>query len=455
MKRSSGASRPKTSLRLGNIIMMSLIVLVCILLAVNTMQISKYNKQSLELSEAHIVYSDIAMQLNLGSDILTEQVRGFAETGDIQHLNGYFEEANVARHRNLALDELNQLTWIHTTASEDEWTATTEKIKRALRESNQLMTTEFYSMRLTAKGYGIDVDTLPAEVKNVELSRKDDSLSAEEAKRVARALLFDNEYISAKGRIKQFTSDFLDKMIDLSRSEYQSIKGRLSDNLTWQSVFIVLLVIVVIVITAFMHRFIIKPLIKASKNIKSGAALELPGQIEEMKALNDSYNTLRENNAELMGQLSLLANRDALTGIGSRAAYNEFIVKVNDGHGRLFMFLFDVNNLRKMNNEQGHEKGDALLVGSAKSIKAVFGIYDYENCFRIGGDEFVAFIKNEPEENAEGYIKAFKEETARRGVSVAVGYSYVEDVFRASMVAMYKDADAKMYIAKNNEKNKS
>ena len=151
---------------------------------------------------------------------------------------------------------------------------------------------------------------------------------------------------------------------------------------------------------------------------------------------------------EKAANMQELANRDALTGIGSRASYNEFIDKLNDKHGRVIMFLFDVNNLRNTNNVEGHAKGDALLVGSAKSIKNVFGIYDYENCFRVGGDEFVAFIEGEPEENADGYVKAFADETAKRGVSVSVGYSYTEDVYRASIHSLFNDADAEMYKAK-------
>ena len=77
-------ARPKMSLQIGNLIMISVILLLCLLLAVNTIQLSSYNKKCLELSEYHMTYTDIAMQLNLGSDILTEQDRSFAATGNVE-----------------------------------------------------------------------------------------------------------------------------------------------------------------------------------------------------------------------------------------------------------------------------------------------------------------------------------------------------------------------------------
>ena len=428
----------KTSLRLSNVVMVCIIAIFCVLLAINTIRVRTYNEKSLELSQAHMKYTDIAMQVNLGSDILTEQVRLFAETGDMSYLYGYFEEAKESGHRDTAIKELNNLPWSHNE----------ENVRRAMRESNKLMEREYYAMRLAASGYGIPVENLPEEIREVEILPYDRTLSLEEAKERARTMLFDDTYLSAKQRIKTHINTFLDNVIDISLFEYDGITKKLERNILLQSVIIITMLIAVLIITVFINKFIVRPLIRASKNIKNNKPIDMPSFLEEMSALNDSYNNLRASNNELMEQLSVVAHKDALTGMGSRFAYNNYVEEIKDRNVSLLLFLFDVNNLRSTNNNEGHAKGDKLLADAAECIRKVFGIYPHESCFRVGGDEFVAFIEKEPRKRANVYIEQFKEETKNKGVSVSVGYAYTENVSEASINTMFNQADDDMYREK-------
>ena len=431
----------KMSLKTSNVIIVFIIAFFCILLAINTIRVRNYNRKSIELSKAHVKYTDIAMQLNLGSDILTEQVRLFAETGDMAYLEGYFEEVKVSGHRDNAMQELDKLSGVKNE----------EEIRRAMRESNKLMKREYYAMRLTAMGYGIPESNLPYEIRNVKLTREDKYISLDDAREKARMILFDDSYMSAKQQIKSYINRFLDDIIDVSLYQYNDITKRLERNIILQSVIILIMLIVILFITGFMNRFIISPIIKASRNIKNNEPIDMPLFLEEMSALNNSYNSLREHNNELLGQLSVMAHRDALTDMGSRFAYNEYINSIKDREIPIIMFLFDVNNLRNTNNNEGHSKGDKLLIDSSRCIKSVFGIYEHENCFRVGGDEFVAFIEKEPRKRANVYIEEFLKETEKNGVSVSVGYSYTEDVSSASINTMFNDADINMYRTKYGE----
>lgn len=54
----------------------------------------------------------------------------------------------------------------------------------------------------------------------------------------------------------------------------------------------------------------------------------------------------------------------------------------------------DVNGLHELNNASGHEKGDQMLQTVALELQGRFG---RDNCYRTGGDEFVAFVQDEPE----------------------------------------------------------
>ena len=104
--------------------------------------------------------------------------------------------------------------------------------------------------------------------------------------------------------------------------------------------------------------------------------------------------------------------------------------------------------MRELNNSLGHNDGDKLLRRAAECIVSVFEKDGEENCFRIGGDEFVAFIRGEAEENAEKYVEEFKNEQENKNVKIAVGFKYTEDIKNTSIHEMFVEADKMMYIDK-------
>lgn len=55
----------------------------------------------------------------------------------------------------------------------------------------------------------------------------------------------------------------------------------------------------------------------------------------------------------------------------------------------LGIIYLDVNGLKDVNDQFGHEVGDALLVECARRMKMVFKKADF---YRIGGDEFIIII---------------------------------------------------------------
>ena len=97
-----------------------------------------------------------------------------------------------------------------------------------------------------------------------------------------------------------------------------------------------------------------------------------------------------------------IAYSDALTGLGNRAAYLERLEEcVKERIQRLGIVYLDVNNLKKVNDVEGHEQGDILIQTAAQVIKESFGAFG--RAYRIGGDEFCVLI----DENAmEVYDKA-------------------------------------------------
>lgn len=96
-----------------------------------------------------------------------------------------------------------------------------------------------------------------------------------------------------------------------------------------------------------------------------------------------------------ISNLKRMAVEDSLTGLGSRAAYEAELIKLHGDRfrGKKYRVIFvDINGLKEINDENGHNAGDDAIKTVANSIKDVFDNEDYKK-FRIGGDEFVIFAQ--------------------------------------------------------------
>ena len=92
-------------------------------------------------------------------------------------------------------------------------------------------------------------------------------------------------------------------------------------------------------------------------------------------------------------QLEILAYRDQLTGIPNRTSVYKDIEAMNEkGIIEYTMFFVDVNGLKTVNDNYGHEAGDLLIKTAAKAVDTAFNDPGNGFCGRWGGDEFVACV---------------------------------------------------------------
>lgn len=165
--------------------------------------------------------------------------------------------------------------------------------------------------------------------------------------------------------------------------------------------------------------------------------------------------------------VSQLAYMDGLTGIGNRTAFQEKmeeLEKRKQEEGSIGIVIFDVNNLKWVNDMLGHSEGDQMIKKGAETISRAF---TQENgyCYRIGGDEFVVFILGEQiAERCEQAIKRLQEELdaynseQKRSydLSIASGYAvYDKSCAEKTLAELFEIADAGMYENKKKMKNKS
>lgn len=105
----------------------------------------------------------------------------------------------------------------------------------------------------------------------------------------------------------------------------------------------------------------------------------------------------------------------------------------------------DVNGLHEVNNEKGHEYGDKMLKYIASEIKKAFS---EELTYRVGGDEFIAFVPDKEEREIEQAIANMNSELEKESYHVAVGYENSKSR-HLRIDTLIKAAEVKMFCDKN------
>ena len=101
----------------------------------------------------------------------------------------------------------------------------------------------------------------------------------------------------------------------------------------------------------------------------------------------------------------------------------------------------DLNGLKRVNDNEGHEAGDLLLKNAAMVLQNVF---TGDQIFRAGGDEFMVLMAYTTEDTIKDKIsKAKKFSKKYSNVSFAFGYSYSND--SSNITEALKLADQRMY----------
>ena len=157
------------------------------------------------------------------------------------------------------------------------------------------------------------------------------------------------------------------------------------------------------------------------------------------------------------GKIGKIAYTDANTGLGNPAAFKEkfeFLDRTKNNYNYIGIIQFDVNNLKIINDTLGHEAGDLLIKTAAEMIDNSFGTIG--NCYRVGGDEFVAIttynhaplVCEEAIVKFESAISQFNNNPDKPfELRVAYGIAYYQNSSQQfqSLKEVHKLADERMY----------
>ncbi len=148
-----------------------------------------------------------------------------------------------------------------------------------------------------------------------------------------------------------------------------------------------------------------------------------------------------------------LARRDELTGVRNKTAYKELedSVQENINNGGdcppFAIVVCDANDLKKINDSEGHVAGDEYIKRSAKLLCDIF---DHSPVFRVGGDEFAAFLRGNDYDNREELIKELRDQVMENirsgsGSVLASGMSEYEPENDSLVADVFDRADKEMY----------
>jgi len=132
------------------------------------------------------------------------------------------------------------------------------------------------------------------------------------------------------------------------------------------------------------------------KSSTKGQAIVIGNIKAQVKATALAQSLSRANASILSANESLevLANRDPLTGVANRAAFNVALERGIENAGvqdeQLALLILDLDRFKTINDTFGHSAGDELLLEASHRLREAVGERGF--IARLGGDEFAVVI---------------------------------------------------------------
>lgn len=181
-------------------------------------------------------------------------------------------------------------------------------------------------------------------------------------------------------------------------------------------------------------------------------------RILEVSELRKSLENELEIKTEQVETVTRKSYVDTLTGLYNRAFLEKNLVGMIQNGSVGSLFMFDLDNFKKVNDTYGHIVGDKVLQYFGEVLREF--AEDCDIICRLAGDEFLTFYpellsRDEVAFKAESIIRRFVERMGTMGlagtVSVSVGIMLAQG--KHTFQELYNKADKALYYVKNNGKN--
>lgn len=418
---------------------------VSVMMGIGIFRVMNKHQNLLDMTKEYILAQEEAKNLLLGSNYLTDQVRLYAVTGDYSYAEAYFQEAEETKRRDKALSALEE-----NLQGRDE--AAIEMSRQAMKLSNELMDLEIHSMKLVALSVGEKEDRIHPRIREYVLSKEELAGSREEKLSAATELVFGDEYQDRKRQIEEELLKVTENVIQICEKELKESVAEMRKCLIRQSVYTGIVVLLVLLSYVMIAVLILRPIRIYVNCIKNNNFLEITGAYE-FKYLAATYNNVYEMTLEQQDILRQRAEKDALTGLLNRQAFEQVKNTLKGSAEGMAFLLIDVDVFKSINDTYGHDVGDQALIRVASLLKENFRKGDY--VLRIGGDEFAVIMEG---------MTADKKQTIREKInqinrilqhpqgdfpslSLSVGVSFSLNGFHDEL---FRQTDQALYHTKEN-----
>ena len=169
--------------------------------------------------------------------------------------------------------------------------------------------------------------------------------------------------------------------------------------------------------------------------------------------------TSAASSAEI-ARLAEAASVDPVTGLLNRSSLDsrlrQEVARANREHGKLAVLIADLDDFKNVNDNYGHQSGDALLSRVGSIIRSSVRTFDI--CARFGGDEFVVVMPNADEASAvacaQRIIDTMPKANAGDHSAISMSIGLTTSVPNDDPGALIRRADQALYEAKFGGKNR-
>lgn len=394
-----------------------------------------------QATEAYISCENDIQQMWDKSDDLTEQVRLVTMTAKPEYIDNYFSMANSNEEFDEAFADLK---------SRFEGTDAYDSLRTAMDESNELMSTEFYAMRLICEANDIDPSPWP-EIASCQISDEDSRTSHDSMIYEAQNLVSDSKYQEAKDSINRNTSDCIAKVTEATLGS-QSRAASVFDGIYGTiEACVAIYIALTLVICALVRRTIVKPLLSFGNSIKANQLFPVQGA-GELQVLAETYNRVFTENETTHMIVKHQAEHDPLTDLLNRGSFDKALKLHDDGEHDFALILADVDQFKSVNDTFGHAVGDQVLKRVSSLLQVAFRSTDF--VCRIGGDEFAVImvdVTSDLQYVVQEKIDFVNKELSKPidgmpQVSLSAGAAFADRHSPGDNI--YKDADDAMYHTK-------
>lgn len=413
--------------------------LLHILIIVTIMMINTSSSQLSKIMQDSADYMNDATGLLAGSSLMSETSINFVlmpitETGEVNvfPLAAYSNELKLPRRGNQVMERFQTY---------DVSQEALNLLSTAADSATKLMDAQLHAMALVNAVHPLpDVDFLNS-IPLPALTEEQQAMTDEEKMAAAKMFVMGSVY----SLNKQSVSTNVTGCVELLRAN-SSVKAAQSAR-TVQRLRTILWITTVTIMLILIGTFIvlytqmIYPLADFVKLISANQTLDERKGLREVRLLAIAYNSLVKRRDALDSILRSAAETDALTNLPNRYRFEQYMLESGESGYSVAVLLFDINYLKKTNDTQGHLMGDKLIRTAAECISSCFG----EDCFRFGGDEFAAVVKNCEPEKIDQMIQKFRETEKQYNVSISLGCAYTDEIGKTTVKKLLDEADKKMY----------